>query len=356
MSHPALVRVSLAPSPGYCFKSAALSSLLANVSSPPPSPGTLAIQTGVKVFVNVAWDPNVPPPPDASEDAIRRAMLGEEAPPLTRDVSFKDVLKDDGKDEEEWTVPVVVSEPRQDIDKAGNPSIVFDCVYNTSLKSRALRDADFRAFLNELSLQRIERQTTASSVPSPSSPNGLLLSRDIKTPNIASKGKLLKRTVLVPRQLSSVAAEGESRLVEEVSGVVGSEKGRKGGKEEKQAPTPKKGILKTAKAKPGIEDVTRSPSPKPTPAKQPTYTWTQESGKRCLVVDVPDLTRAAHAASTLDVEPGRVVFEAAGLYALDLDLGGGKGQEGEGKKGGEFDVEGARAEWRVREGRLVVFL
>ena len=31
--------------------------------------------------------------------------------------------------------------------KAGNPSIVFDCIYNPSIKSGTLRDPDFKLFI-----------------------------------------------------------------------------------------------------------------------------------------------------------------------------------------------------------------
>ena len=82
--------------------------------------------------------------------------------------------------------------------------MVFDCIYNTTVKSRTLRDPEFKIFLvgqfhqlfrtryclinyaTELALQRIEAQTS------------LALSRNIGTPNIASKGKLLPRTVQIP--------------------------------------------------------------------------------------------------------------------------------------------------------------
>ncbi len=52
------------------------------------------------MFVNVAWDANVPPPPDASNEDIQRAMAGEQ----------------DATDSP-WFVPVIVSEPRTDLDK-----------------------------------------------------------------------------------------------------------------------------------------------------------------------------------------------------------------------------------------------
>jgi len=355
MSRTDAVRVTLAPTPGYCFKTTALSSVvstLASQSSPHPAPssvvpaptvhGTLVIQNGTKVFVNIAWDQNVPAPPEASEEAIRRAMRGGEGE--LRNPSFKDVLRDDGKDEEEWTVPVVVSEPRQDIDKSGNPSIVFDCVYNISLKSRVLRDADFRAFINELSLQRIELQTTASSVPSPTSPNGLLLSREIRTPNIANKGKLAKRTVLVPRKLH--ASDIGKKLVEEVQ-IPGPSSSSGSKVKEEETRKPKKGILKSSPPK--VEEIKESSAKvvvQGTAPKQPTHKWSEESDKRCLVLDVPELTRAIHATSILDVEPRRIIFDAPPLYTFDLNENVKK----------EFDVDGAKAEWRVKEGKLLVYV
>ncbi|THH31373.1 hypothetical protein EUX98_g2808 [Antrodiella citrinella] len=352
------VRITLSPSPGYCFKTTALSSVVSSLASQPSQPpvaptipGTLFIQKGTKVFVNIAWDQNVPAAPEASEATIRRAMRGGEEELKREEPSFKDVLKDDGEEEEDWTVPVVVSEPRQDIDKSGNPSVVFDCVYNGSLQSRVLRDADFRAFINELSLQRIELQTTAASVPSAASPHGLLLSRDIKTPNIASKGKLAKRTVLVPRTLyAATASEQGKKLVKEVQ-VPGSSFSAGAVKlKEDDAKKPKKGILKGSAPK--IEKINESSSTKavqlPSP-KKPTHKWSEESNKRCLVVDVPGLTRAIHAASVLDVEPRRIIFDAPPLYALDLSETNVAAKK-------EFDVDGAKAEWRVKEGRLLIYV
>ncbi|KAH9921101.1 uncharacterized protein B0H18DRAFT_1021886 [Fomitopsis serialis] len=89
---------------------------------------TLPIPKGVKVFVNIAYDPN-------------RAMLGE------------DVL--DADNAQGWFVPVVVSEPRQDTDKAGKPSVVFDCIYHSSLKPRALKDQPSRPFSSRIEASRV---------------------------------------------------------------------------------------------------------------------------------------------------------------------------------------------------------
>lgn len=110
------VRVSLAPSPGFCIKTAALKPALCNLTPPPPSPGkldvptaalaTLAVPQGLKIFVNIAWDRNVPPPPHGSDEVIQKAMLGDDD---------ADADNDGG-----WFVPVVVSEPREDRDKGAS--------------------------------------------------------------------------------------------------------------------------------------------------------------------------------------------------------------------------------------------
>lgn len=64
----------------------------------------LPIAKDLKVFINIAWDPNVPAPPsDVDEGTIRRAMAGEDM--------------GDGQLTGEYFVPIVVSEPREDKDK-----------------------------------------------------------------------------------------------------------------------------------------------------------------------------------------------------------------------------------------------
>lgn len=109
------VRVTLSPSPGFCIKSTTLHPAVCKVtgesvkSSDTVStaillPNTLSIAQGQKAFVNVAWDPNVPPPPEASEEEIQKAITGDQD---------TDQLVEGGS----WFVPVVVSEPRNDVDK-----------------------------------------------------------------------------------------------------------------------------------------------------------------------------------------------------------------------------------------------
>lgn len=146
-------QVSLSPTPGFCIKSTTLEPGIlppthersqANIDSPSssspggllePKPQPTPVPKGMKVFVNICYDKNVPPPPEGSEDAIQKAIKGSTP------------LEGEDGDEEEWYVPVVVSEPRLDNDKAGKLSLVVDCVYNSEVRSRTLRDPEFKIFL-----------------------------------------------------------------------------------------------------------------------------------------------------------------------------------------------------------------
>ena len=108
MENNSTVRVSLSPTAGFCIKSTTLLPAVCRLSTTaqctnndalsPQSDG-LSISKGPKVFVNIAWDANVPPPPNVSDEIIQYAMAGDD---------------DAG---EGWFVPVIVSEPRTDTDK-----------------------------------------------------------------------------------------------------------------------------------------------------------------------------------------------------------------------------------------------
>lgn len=104
------VAVRLSPSPGFCIKSSSLQPgghftyPTAEGTTSTPSLTQVAVPQGLKVFLNIAWDKNVPPPPEGSEDVIQRTMQGEDG----------DVLNPDGCD---WFVPVIVSCGREDTDK-----------------------------------------------------------------------------------------------------------------------------------------------------------------------------------------------------------------------------------------------
>ncbi|KAG6853859.1 hypothetical protein C0991_000620 [Blastosporella zonata] len=390
--------IALKPVAGFCVKS---STIRPAVFTPPHPQNNLleptapiTIPVGFKVFANIAWDLNVPPPPAGSEEVIHRAMQGQDL--------------DDGNPDS-WYVPVVVSNGRQDTDKAGKPSLVFDCIYNTSIKSRTLTDPEFKLFivgtqgfftiyaigrcsneprLPELALQRIEAQTS------------LPLSRQIGTPNIASKGKLSPRTVYIPSVLVTQGAlqaaptlpptpTTEKPLIQDVTPVASSVAGTK-----------HKGILKPASSAITQQDVNAQRS-------RPTWSWTKEGSKIQIKVQVPNLVRrltfflpqdifqrrvlshhshiiliplqprALIEQATFDIEPRRFILSIPDRPVLDVNLGLSDAEivaaaaaptsaslhEANGsepnntltlKRQRPFDVEGATSEWRVAESSLVI--
>lgn len=108
-----IIPITLTPTAGFCVKSTVVQAVkytpIAQLSNYPnvlePRPEPIVIPTGFKIFINLAWESSVPPPPEADEAVIKRAMEGEDpAMPSTHS----------------WYVPVVVSEGRLDRDK-GKP-------------------------------------------------------------------------------------------------------------------------------------------------------------------------------------------------------------------------------------------
>lgn len=159
-------QVTLKPSPGFCIKSTTLEpGLLPPPASSPanvqlqkqgassaggllePAVQPIPVPKGTKVFVNICYDKNVPAPPDASEEAIQRAIKGAIPDEALDEDGLKESARVTEKEEEEWYVPVVVSEPRVDKDKSGKPSLVVDCVYHSEVRKRTLRDPGFKVFL-----------------------------------------------------------------------------------------------------------------------------------------------------------------------------------------------------------------
>lgn len=95
-------RITLSPSPGFCIK-------------------TLVEPGNKKIFLNIAWDALVPPPPTGTTpEAIA---------------------------EPDYLIPLVVGDLKSDKDKKGADSLVVDCVYSKELKSKSIRETDFKAFL-----------------------------------------------------------------------------------------------------------------------------------------------------------------------------------------------------------------
>ncbi|KAJ6524476.1 PIH1 family [Mycena capillaripes] len=309
--------VSLKPIAGFCIKSTTIQ---------PAVLKDVAVPVHRKIFINIAWDAQVPPPPEGNEEAIHRAMHGE----------------DDDLNPDSWFVPVIVSEPRQDNDKSGNPSLVFDCIYHTSIRSRTVRDPAFKVFIQELALQRIEAQTS------------LVLSRQISTPNIASKGKLLPRTVLIPSSVPTPTGP-KKPLIQELDPPAAAVKGNKS-----DAAVTTKGILKATADAP-------APPPRPTPsASRPTWSWAKAtSGAIEITIHIPLLTRALVAETTLELEARRLLLSVPAHPPLDINLSVSDAEivaKSDGppegalmlKRARELDVDNATAEWRVSDGVLVV--
>ncbi|KAI5119345.1 hypothetical protein M0805_004022 [Coniferiporia weirii] len=422
------VRVTLAPKAGFCIKSITTdtgfyiyastasvpssNSKQPNLLEPPSAPRTLQIAKGVKVFLNIAWDARVPSPPPVDEAVISRAMSGDD-------------LDDPGENNNPYYVPVVVSEPREETDKSGKPSLVFDCVFSAALKARCTKDQEFKMYLIELSLEHVEEKVH------------VILSRQIGTPNIASKGKLETRTVMMSKALLSPGGAEQpptTPLVQELSaptstadssGSSGSGKtpANTDNKKTQSTPALKKSILKngtsSSSGKPQslIEDITDATSPvistsvsensvsnKPGSSHldpfmdldalsvlpPPRWTWTTEGVRLGIEIQLPNFTHDLHADSKLDIEPRRILLSVPRTYFLDINLNLPDAQigrigasrvddavdteEAEGldvdtlrvkgynvgqalrlKRQRDFDVDGARAEWRVQEGKLVLF-
>ncbi|EIW76710.1 hypothetical protein CONPUDRAFT_139435, partial [Coniophora puteana RWD-64-598 SS2] len=273
-------------------------------------------------------DKNVPPPPDASHDALQRAIQGHNA-------------------DQDWFVPVVVSDPHEDKDKAGQPSLVFDAVFNSSLKSRSLKDPQFKTFLIELAFQRIEAQT------------GLQLSRQISTPNIASKGKPLARQIQVPAALFPPGHPNhrkENDLIQEVTvpPVVRS-----------TASQSLKSALKKPASTPASDASSNVNATGSASLQTPSFTWSPSGNQIRIAISVPRLTRALVASATLDLEPRRILLHIPETYALDLNLDapdatlGNQPSSAESalslKRARDFAVDTAKAEWRIADKALVIY-
>ncbi|KDQ54478.1 hypothetical protein JAAARDRAFT_160480 [Jaapia argillacea MUCL 33604] len=238
-------------------------------------------------------------------------------------------------------VPAIVSAPRPEKDKAGNPCLVFDCVFNSSLKSSSLKDPEFKAFLTELALQRVEAQ---AAVP---------LSRNIGTPNIRSKGPIPPRTVSIPSILypPNHPIRSDSTPVENTTPTTGKKL-----IQEIQTPLPPPNApLQSA-------EISSSPSTE----EIPTWFWTQDDQDIRITVHVPKLTRSHISSATIDIESNRLIFCVPSLYVLDINTAATSEPPSQDTTSSKqiaglkiqrpFAVDTARAEFRVAEGLLVVFV
>ncbi|KAG8858960.1 hypothetical protein FRB96_004780 [Tulasnella sp. 330] len=323
MAAPTTKRITLTPRAGFVIKTTSVQDGAYKTLLGPPSPPTASssiepsslsttvvkVTKGYKIFLNLCYDHAVPPPPERTEDQIRKAMLGADLESLNGP---------GGQDP--YFVPVIVSDGRPVTDKAGKPSLVFDCVFNAGLKGRATKDTDYRTFLIELALERVEDKS------------GLTLSREIATPNLLSKGDLEPRTVLIPSMLPT--ATTSKPLIEEV----------------KESPKP-----------------TAASAPPKSQVDQPVWSAEVEKSGILVTVQVPKLTKKLIGNNTtLDVEAHRIIFKVQQLYELDLRLNpaSGKLSATTGKvdedspilptatTGKGLEPDSAQAEWKVNEGVL----
>ncbi|KAJ3286713.1 PIH1 domain-containing protein 1 [Rhizoclosmatium sp. JEL0117] len=139
---------------------------------------------GMKVFINLCHSPDIPPPPTMDYEEVARAMLEND------NVSFK--------------VPLSLSAPRMDKDKAGKLCLVFDAACNTTPYEHCIKNASFHAFMVTLCCEWIE------------SKHEITLSRDISFPKLKSKGEISVHTIR--KQAKSIITEMPKSGVSAVSG------------------------------------------------------------------------------------------------------------------------------------------
>ena len=117
---------------------------------------TTNIKTNEKVFVNVCTDNQIPAPEilDAGEIAVSVSK---------------------GND---WTVPIVVSAGREDVDKSGKQCTVYDCCMNPEVVRLGIEDPSIKVLTVETCIEIVEDR------------DNIALSREFKFPKMKSKGNL----------------------------------------------------------------------------------------------------------------------------------------------------------------------
>ncbi|ODQ68042.1 hypothetical protein NADFUDRAFT_48702 [Nadsonia fulvescens var. elongata DSM 6958] len=150
--------IQLDPTPGFVIKT-----LLVVATNSPKK----RLQ-GTKFFINVCHDSQIPEPEDGyGPEVIANIQNGGD-----------------------WIIPIVVSEEREDKDKAGKPCYVWDCCTNPKVLKAAFKSIEIRALLIETCIELVEDRGT------------LQLSREFTLPKLASKGipykTLLKASQIKP--------------------------------------------------------------------------------------------------------------------------------------------------------------
>ncbi|KAF8515731.1 PIH1 family [Hysterangium stoloniferum] len=308
-------RILVTPTPGYVIKTSTTRAgfftpqPISSSASPQCKPTSIQVPNGLKIFINVAYSSEIPAPPTSvlpapeEKEIIERAMAGDA--------------------DSKYFVPVVVNEGREDKDKAGKPSIVFDAILNPSLKSRMTKDINFRSFVLDIIISHVE------SPPLAPHSRSLILSRTLAMPNIRYKGTPSPREVEIPDFTPSRLAEAVASivpletkasklLIEEISAEVAV------GKQKQPKSILKRPADERAKIEKVVEEGTLyvdAHTKTGADAKLETPVWRCES----------------------DHSPQRkIVIEIPKLLPLNEQT--------------SVDVEKARAEWRIGEGCLVLYI
>ncbi|KAL6631951.1 PIH1-domain-containing protein [Neocallimastix sp. 'constans'] len=208
---------------------------------------------GLKIFINICHSGKVPAPPLATDEEIRKAIEAD--------------------DNATYKVPLSLSVPRTDLDKAGKTCIVFDACVNTNAIIKATKDGDYKLFLIELALEWVEEQYK------------LELSREFSLPKMRAKGKLVKHFIRRPERPS--ISELDSSVLPPTKSKTTTTTTKK------TLPKPDYEIRKEPK---GVENATY------------------------ILIDIklPDIENMNDA--MVDIEKDKVIFKIPKKYALDLKL------------------------------------
>ncbi|ORX58615.1 PIH1-domain-containing protein [Piromyces finnis] len=204
---------------------------------------------GLKIFINICHSGKVPPPPIATDEEIRKAVEAE--------------------DNTKYKVPLSLSVPRTDLDKAGKTCIVFDACVNTNPIIKATKDFDYKLFLIELAIEWVEEKYK------------LKLSREFTLPKMRAKGKLVKHFIRRPERPS----------ISEIDNVISDTTNIKK-KSKKTLPKPDYEIRKEPKG----ENATH------------------------IIIDIKLKDVENMKESSVDIEKDKIIFKTKDKYLLELKL------------------------------------
>lgn len=147
--------IRLNPQPGFVVKTKIVDGKGAHLYS-------------TKVFINICYDEQVPKPSDTFDP----------------ETVFPQIVNN------EWEVPIIVSQEKTTHDKKGAPSFVYDCCVNSSCFQWVQLNQDLRLIVIEWCLEAIEMMYE------------VVLEREYAVPKMLSKGEL-SATEMSPEELKN---------------------------------------------------------------------------------------------------------------------------------------------------------